>query len=159
MKAYIVTSGCYSDYEIRGVFSSMEGAEAYKNAINDAQVETYDMDTITHYNSLDVGWILLIFNSDLEYEKIDGFSCRHYTNTFNDFDNTNFFVNKQYSKPTRATCSISLTRGYKGGLYTEEEIKEKMLKIVYDIKAESLALLSEGYTWYEVEKIIEDHYC
>lgn len=29
MIAYVVTSGCYSDYSIRGVFSSQEKAEAY----------------------------------------------------------------------------------------------------------------------------------
>lgn len=158
MKVYIVTSGNYSDYTIRGVFSSMEGAKAYKNTIDDAQIETYDMDTITHYKSLDVGFIMLTFNVDLEYEKID-FSCDHYTNTFNDFEYTSMYVNRYYVKPTRTTCSISLTRGYEGGLYTEEEIKEKMLKIVYDIKAEALALLSEGHTWYDVKEIIEDRYC
>jgi hypothetical protein len=35
MKVYIVTSGCYSDYHIEGVYSTREMAEEYIRAIKD----------------------------------------------------------------------------------------------------------------------------
>lgn len=36
MKVYMVTSGCYSDYSVDGVFSTMEKAETYKALLSDA---------------------------------------------------------------------------------------------------------------------------
>lgn len=39
MKAYIVTSGCYSDYSIHGVFSSQKLAQEYIDKANAARSE------------------------------------------------------------------------------------------------------------------------
>ena len=45
MKVYIVTDGCYSDYTIRGVFSTEEKAKEYAAFFNDAnEIEEYDLD-------------------------------------------------------------------------------------------------------------------
>lgn len=46
MKVYIVTSGCYSDYGIEGVFTDEVMANAYANLDSDRKVETYDADTL-----------------------------------------------------------------------------------------------------------------
>ena len=46
-KVFIVTSGCYSDYQIEAVFSTREKAEAYINAKgtdNDWEVNECDVD-------------------------------------------------------------------------------------------------------------------
>ena len=46
MKIYVVTSGCYSDYGIRGVFLDKEKAELYckyhSGCYDDFRVEEYD---------------------------------------------------------------------------------------------------------------------
>lgn len=43
MKVYVVTSGCYSDYTIRKIFTDKQKAEDYKEWIIDANdVEEYD---------------------------------------------------------------------------------------------------------------------
>ena len=49
MTVYVVTSGCYSDYEIDAVFTSIEKAEKYVIAHasdDDIQIEIYDSDSI-----------------------------------------------------------------------------------------------------------------
>ncbi len=48
MKIYVVTSGCYSDYGINGVFSTAEKAEAYRKLVGgDANdVEVYEVDEL-----------------------------------------------------------------------------------------------------------------
>lgn len=41
---YVVTVGSYSDYRIAGVFSTKELAELFAVAINDGEVEEYELD-------------------------------------------------------------------------------------------------------------------
>ena len=56
MKVYIVTTGDYSDYMIKGVFSTLEKAKKYIEAINKTnayphtnEVEIYDVDEIEDF--------------------------------------------------------------------------------------------------------------
>lgn len=44
---YVVTNGVYSDYNIKGVFSTKKKAEAFKNAMQFDNVEEYELDFLS----------------------------------------------------------------------------------------------------------------
>lgn len=46
MKVYVVTSGCYSDYQIEAVFTDPVMANAYANVNTDRRVEEYEADSV-----------------------------------------------------------------------------------------------------------------
>ncbi|SDZ81979.1 hypothetical protein SAMN05192529_102126 [Arachidicoccus rhizosphaerae] len=48
MKIYIVTDGCYSDYSIRGVFTTKENAEKFIRAysFDEPSIEEYESDNL-----------------------------------------------------------------------------------------------------------------
>ena len=47
MKVYVVTSGCYSDYQIEAVFTDPDKANAYANLDSDREVEEYEADSVS----------------------------------------------------------------------------------------------------------------
>ena len=60
---YVVTTGSYSDYRIRGVYSSINTAERYKNVLSDSnEIEEWEVDKT--YSPIEKGYSywLVTFN-------------------------------------------------------------------------------------------------
>ena len=74
MKAYIVTSGEYSDYSIRAVFSSEQKAWEYASLNDDNKIEEYDVDQCA-LDSVLKSYIFIVY--DLLNDRIVNVQIKH----------------------------------------------------------------------------------
>jgi len=93
-KVYIVTSGCYSDYRIEGVFSTEEKAQEYIDGIaNHIDKVTKEEDVGSCYQNLDFE----IAPAELDlFETFRANSCRRYQVSIN--KNGDCRVSEDYDK-------------------------------------------------------------
>ena len=133
MKVYIVTSGTYSDYMIRGVFLNKDKAEEYREWLYDAnEIEEYDTSDDIQINKLYHIYIELKWYPDKQ-EKLSCYIKKD-VNTHNFQTYTNYGSWEQ----------ISLSRTINENNYDEEYWKNKFIKVAYDLKAHVLYLRSIG---------------
>lgn len=175
MKIYIVTRGCYSDYCIETVFTVKEKAEEYvkynkHNSFgSDMRIEEYD--TSDDYSC--EGYItakchfIINENCTSKREKKNGRLKINRSKEVNfhpqDIDIYLTETKKDFTYLSKSDISSSssqliITRSYKETLFTEEQVKNKVLKIGYDLCTKIKALYElEGYTLDDIiDYIIND---
>ena len=141
MKIYVVTSGSYSDYCIKKIFTNKDKAEHFSRWCYDSQVEEYetsDEDAITPVYQVHFAFEL----SDNKHPYInirkgikDSPLSYHYT-LFNG-----------YGISGHRCISAS---NYKGDDYT----KEKYTKVCYDLSAQIKQWLNEGLNENQINDIL-----
>lgn len=150
MKTYVVTSGCYSDYHIDAVFTVKEKAEEYvkynahNTYWNEMRIEEYDTsDNYSCDKYITVKYRLIIsegygIKSTHENGQLKLSSCKELNFSLHDIDvyPTNVKQDLTYLyNSIRGTfpTELTITRSYNEGLFTEEEAKNKVLKIGNDL--------------------------
>lgn len=147
MKIYVVTTGCYSDYEIRRVFLDKNKAEEYSNwLVGSNPVEEYDTsdDSLLFENDINNK---VTISANLcwpeEFIRIDKF-------------NDDFFLTSKYNNVIlynhgKNSCSLIVRK-----LVNKNFDKSKIEKYLYDMKAFILSLEAEGYNERQINKILND---
>lgn len=145
-KAYIVTSGSYSDYTIERVFLDKEKAEKYiklcDNAFDEPVIEEYDTDDNKIID---------------EIVYVEG---RHYKNQKSSFKNKEMDVSIKrtnsldddpceikrnwFNKNYDGSYSLSIRRVLNGN-FDEEKIIKKYEKVLYDLMAQVEYLITTGW--------------
>ena len=142
MKIYVVTAGIYSDYHIEKVFTDRKKAEEYKLWLRDSNdIEEYDTsDDISIQKKYYVGAELDLYPN--KSEKLSVFSFRD-----SDAD-SNYQSYTDYGSGE----TIRVARVVNADNYDEQYWKDKLTKVVYDLKAYITYLKVMGFT----EKQIRD---
>lgn len=152
-KAYIVTSGEYSDYHIDAVFLNEEKAKAYCDCHCNRRIAEYGLSDNETYTPFNVVWITYhlnpVFVKDLEP-------------TF-EFEKLNI---EDYGEDDKNSEEVMLTGGdgqirlqrRLPDVYDKEEIKRKYTKAFYDLKAEIKYMLSlQDTSTYEKQREAENN--
>ena len=129
MKVYILTSGCYSDYSIEGVFSSREKAQEYADII--MKDKTYnDFNDIVE-TEVDNMYAYAKSGTRCFYGNIeeDGTLCFGINDYYTDgYDDSHLFDNSYYINPDMSMDFV-----------IKASSKEHAIKIVNDKRAELIA--------------------
>ena len=149
MKVYVVTSGIYSDYQIKKIFLSRERAEAYKEWLYDAndieEYDTADDDTVhkVYYVHAELKW----YSNGKEEVKFS---------IYRDCDSYDVQDGQWYRNWGRWGEEIGIRRIVPNDNFDEQRIKDKYTKVLYDLKAYVLSLKADGYNEEQIRKIIEN---
>lgn len=133
-KVYIVSSGSYSDYNIRKIFLSKEKAEAYHKVCDDC-----DLNDIEVYDTSDDEIIVPITYCRCEYMVFD---CNQYgyyklqgEYKFEiNYSNTNEDTEESLIRTSYYNGKITLQRVIKNS-FDKKQLKEKYLKVCQDLAA------------------------
>lgn len=168
MKVYVVTSGMYSDYSIVAVFTVKEKAEAFvkynERSWDGLCIEEYDTDDDYSCDGYITCKCEFTINKDCcraiketkESKKLDFklYDMDAYLteakeeDTYLDYDCNNSYNHAFLAK-------LTIKRSYKDGLFTEEEVKDKVLKIGHDLCARIKSLYElEDYSMQDIADYI-----
>ena len=149
MKIYIVTCGSYSDYYINKVFTDREKAEEYRKWCPEAnEIEEYDTEDdcmIDKYYKIVVDYSIYNYN---RFEKpnirIEHCNCKDdsWTIVYDD-------RNTSYQPHIR----VILRRYISEANWNEEFYTARYTKAVYDLMAQAKQLLSEGWTYRQINEM------
>lgn len=128
--AYILTDGCYSDYHIVGVYSTLELAEKAKEHLSgdDVYIEEYDIDTMLPTSPPGMfAWHIVI-----------NYDTSEITNTYKvDCLGSNFDPNELYSEGN-SKYSMPATYHVQCWARDEEHAQKIALDKYYQYKAEKM---------------------
>lgn len=147
MKIYIVTSGTYSDYCIRRVFTNKEKAEEYREWLRDSnEVEEYDtsddMPTEKKYRvRVDLKWY------PDKSEKTFASAYKDAESYYNYQTYTNYNTWEQIVV-VRTVCAEN---------HDEQHWKDKLTKVAYDLKASVEFLKTEGLSYNQIKDEIYNY--
>ena len=165
MKVYVVTSGMYSDYSIVAVFTVKEKAEAFVKYNNHSwdglYIEEYDTDddnyscdgyiTCKCEFTISTCWCESIKKTKAS-KKLDFklYDTDVYPTAKKEEDTLlDYYYNAAFF------AKLIIKRSYKDGLFTEEEVKNKVLKIGHDLCASINSLYElEGYSMQDIAEYI-----
>ena len=155
MKIYIITSGSYSDYGIRRVFTDLEKAEKYASlcdtdgGYNEARIEEYeteesDFQAITYV--------------DIDYKVNDNgeeytFKINK-TNTLDDKEsdiNDTYYYGWDYNNEK----VILIKRVINNLNYDEQFLKDKYLKVCHDLFAQIKYMQTQGGLEKDIQQWLE----
>lgn len=133
---YIVTSGCYSDYDINAVFKNEDKAKACCQCHPDTRIEEWELfdDNIyTPFNIVRIGMCI----------RSDGTNNIHFTfetlsKEDDEFLMLNFDSVSVYSNQTEINLRRLLPQNY-----NKEMVEKKYTKVFYDLIPEIKYILSE----------------
>ena len=136
MKIYVVTAGIYSDYHIEKVFTDRKKAEEYKLWLRDSNdVEEYDTsDDISIQKKYCVSVELDLYPN--KSEKL----------SFSSFRDSDASSNYQSYMDYGCGETIHVVRVVSAHNYDELYWKDKLTKVVYDLKAYIKYLKFMGFT-------------
>ena len=148
MKIYIVTSGTYSDYCIRRVFTNKEKAEEYREWLHDSnEVEEYDtsddMPTEKKYHvRVDLKW----YPDKSEKTVVSAYKDTESNNDYQIYTNYN-----------NTWEQIVVVRIVYMDNYDEQHWKDKLTKVAYDLKAVVEFLKTEGFSYKQIRDEIYNY--
>lgn len=140
LKAYVVTSGSYSDYTIERVFLNKEKAERYvklcDNNLNKPNIEEYDIDDNQKID---------------EIVYVEGYYCKggemevliKKTNSLD--DNPQELKRSWFDKLYNGSCHLTIRRTLSNNSFNEEKVIEKYEKVLYDLMNQVEYLMSTGW--------------
>lgn len=147
MKIYVVTAGIYSDYHIERVFTDRKKAEEYKLWLRDSNdVEEYDTsDDIFIQKKYYVSAELRLYPNRPEELSVSA---------FRDSD-----ASSNYQSYMDYGCgeTIHVVRVVNADNYDEQYWKDKVTKVVYDLKAYIAYLKMMGFTEKQIRDEIRNH--
>lgn len=147
MKIYIVTSGTYSDYCIRRVFTNKEKAEEYREWLHGSnEVEEYDTSDDMPTEKKYCVYVDLKWYPDKSEETV----VSAYKNTESDFDYQTYTNYNTWEE-------IIVVRNVSAGNYDEQHWKDKFTKVAYDLKANVEFLKTEGLSYEQIKDEIYNY--
>ena len=154
-KAYIVTSGIYSDYHIERVFLSEEKANRFLKALNDsyAWVETYDIDD-DKIDIISVQGKYLRGKMTIDKEPqiwLDGI-CRS-PNSFTVMGNCKIYCNLE---PDGNSYTLYMSKFIPKDKWQDEKSVDNFKKILTDKMAEVKSMLADGMAMDMINEILKE---
>ena len=137
-KIYIVTSGCYSDYNIEAVFKNKEKAEAYCQCHRDCEIEEYNFSddrVFTTYNKITIRCNTNdVDKMNINFEKLSNEDDKFYAKNYCSVYVYNF---------SDLYASITLNRVLPDD-YDKDKISDKYKKVMMDIISEVKYMIAES---------------
>jgi len=142
MKAYLVSTGQYSSYEIDAVFLNKEKAEKYANILNDAVLEVFEIKD-------DVELPKVFWGIRIEIKPYkDGYMLKSCEVIDKNYHQNIFGLNYSYFSNIDKVVTLEKDYSHKP---TDEEI-ERFKRSGYDIYRKVLAMLTTGISGNDIEK-------
>ena len=148
-KVYVVTQGRYSDYHIEAIFLDKELAEEFVDIRNKDLSLFYKMSV----EAFTVSDETFRENKDKDVWEAD-LSIEDDTMSFNKILPYEYYPYYDHTEYRSSFNYIEIVRSFPKGKYTEEEIKERMSKAIFDIMAIVKDLKAQGATGEEIEAAI-----
>lgn len=155
MKAYVVTTGRYSDYRILMIFTDREKAELYVDTYNkssymsDASIEVWNTADDYIVGMEDYDYYLISDNIDGKYN--NGNPC--FTKLDDDIEYLHDDDLAQRNVFYKLNDVLEVHRKFRKGT-DEEFIKKKMEKILHDIRPIVKQMLADGATIEDINDAI-----
>ena len=145
MKVYVVTSGVCSDYTIKKIFLNRDKAEEYKEWL-------YNANDIKEYDTADDETVRKVYMVHVTLEWYSTGKEKLNFSIYRDCENCSS-DSQWYTNFGNNFCEeVGITRVIYNDNFDEQCIRDKYIKVMYDLKAYVLSLKADGYS----EKQIKD---
>lgn len=153
MKIYVVTAGSYSDYHIEKIFTNKDKAEEFAKWCYDSNgVDEWDTE-----DELDVG---KYYQISVQYRVYDnGKSEMPIVSVWNrasDDSHSNYIHLSDYHKYGGNYITLYINRILKANNDDKNFYKQKYTKVAYDTMAMIKQLVADGYSYNQIEKMLEN---
>lgn len=154
MKVYIVSQGCYSDYNIDRIFINKQKAKDYSSWLNNSRIEEYETSDDKENLKSTIIYLCLTVNDkeeNVEYwsEQNSGFILRFNDNSKTKEEFTQFSGDEE-------DFTIFIQRVIYDNNFNDEVYKNKYTKVAYDILPIVKQKLSEGYNKEQINELLKD---
>jgi hypothetical protein len=154
MKIYVVTAGSYSDYRIEKVFTDKDKAEEFATWCYDSngvdEWDTEDELSVEKYYCINVQY-KLYDNGKKENPIV---SVYNYADDNYDYSYTSL---SDYHRYGGNYIVLNIRRFVKANNDTKDFYKQKYTKIAYDTMAMIKQLVADGYSYSQIEKMLENN--
>ena len=150
---YVVTSGQYDEYSIEAIFTSMDKAISYRDWHPECNecIEEYELDPFKN-NEDRVYQASLVARVTGDYIDASQFnSCRANIK----YDAQNYYQHF-ISKTFPDSFGVRIVRYFYDDEWNEQEARQYMLKVIYELVALCKRLRDQGKPGHEISKIIQD---